>query len=455
MLQGENKEAVDEFDRALRVKSDLVMAHSFRASALSRLKDYDRAAEAFRQAIHYRPEAGSTYLLLAGVLRTQKKLPDAEKAALDAIQHQPPDLGKAYYDLGEIRIEQSKNVEAEQAFREAIGLHAPDLHLVYNGLGASLGRQRKLVDAEAAYRESVRLKTDYSPALRNLAFNLTNQSKLADAEKVFRDSLRLKPDDALSMLDLGDNLMKQGRFEEAEMIYRDALDKKPQNPGLVHADIGWSLRNQAKFAESLVEYRQAHELAPKNPEWHAPTAEWLQQAERYVEAERILPDALRNENRPADAAMWIALAEMCKYRHWYRGAAHCYEAAFKLQPALADDLSKSYRYNAACYAALTCAGQSKEEAVLGEADRIRLHNQVIDNLRADLALWSKRAATAKPEDVTLVHSKMLHWLADADLVNVREQSALSNLPEAERLKWEKLWKDVADLLDRTQPTDGK
>ena len=46
--------------------------------------------------------------------------------------------------------------------------------------------------------------------------------------------------------------------------------------------------------------------------------------------------------------------------------------------------------------------------------------------------------------------KMLrHWQKDPDLASVRDAAALAKLPKEERVNWQMLWADVAELL-RTQ-----
>jgi hypothetical protein len=41
-----------------------------------------------------------------------------------------------------------------------------------------------------------------------------------------------------------------------------------------------------------------------------------------------------------------------------------------------------------------------------------------------------------------------HWLADTDLSGLRDEKALSALPQEEREAWRRLWGDVRDLLSR-------
>jgi hypothetical protein len=41
-----------------------------------------------------------------------------------------------------------------------------------------------------------------------------------------------------------------------------------------------------------------------------------------------------------------------------------------------------------------------------------------------------------------------HWQRDTDLAGVRRAPALAQLAREERAAWERLWADVADLLDK-------
>ena len=54
-----------------------------------------------------------------------------------------------------------------------------------------------------------------------------------------------------------------------------------------------------------------------------------------------------------------------------------------------DDLQSGHRYNAACAAALTAAGQGKDPTKPSEQECTRWRQQALDWLRADLVLWAK------------------------------------------------------------------
>ena len=53
-----------------------------------------------------------------------------------------------------------------------------------------------------------------------------------------------------------------------------------------------------------------------------------------------------------------------------------------------------------------------------------------------------------------MRQRLGHWLEDTDLVSVRGPDALAKLPEAERKDWQKLWADVAALLQKAAGQPG-
>src|SRR5262249_26295214 len=97
-------------------------------------------------------------------------------------------------------------------------------------------------------------------------------------------------------------------------------------------------------------------------------------------------------------------------------------------------------------AALAAAGKGEDAAKLDDKEKLRLRQQALGWLRADLALRNKQLESGKPTDRAEVQAKMGHWQKDPDLAGVRDPVALAKLPEAERLEWQRLWKEVEALL---------
>jgi hypothetical protein len=170
--------------------------------------------------------------------------------------------------------------------------------------------------------------------------------------------------------------------------------------------------------------------------------------ERMAAVEAKLPAFLKGDFRPSSNDDSLALAQLCKLKRLYRASAGLYADAFAADPKVADDLKALHRYNAACYAALAAAGKGEDAAAVPDKVRASLRKQALGWLQADLALRRKQLEGGKPTDRSEVQATMRHWQKDSDLAGVRDPAALAKLSEAERLEWQKFWKDVEGLLAR-------
>jgi hypothetical protein len=146
----------------------------------------------------------------------------------------------------------------------------------------------------------------------------------------------------------------------------------------------------------------------------------------------------------------LDFAKFCvEYKERYVTAVRYFTDAFAGDPKLADDLQAWHRYNAACAAALAAAGKGEDVAGLTGKDIAGLRSQALRWLRADLSARTRQLESGRPADRQEVQETMQHWQQDTDLAGVRDKESLAKLPEAERKEWEKLWADVAALLERT------
>jgi hypothetical protein len=167
-----------------------------------------------------------------------------------------------------------------------------------------------------------------------------------------------------------------------------------------------------------------------------------------VELDGKLPAILRGVAKPTDAAERLALANLCTIKKLPGAAARFFDEAFAAQPALAEDLSKWYRYSAACSAALAGCRQGKDQPSLDDKTRARWRKQALAWLRADLAVWTKQLVSGHAEARAEVRNTLEHWQHDPDLAGLREEAALAKLPEAERKAWLQLWGEVHKLHER-------
>ena len=314
-------------------------------------------------------------------------------------------------------------------------------------LGDALQDKGLLDDAIAEYRAAIATKKDFPKAYKahlSLGIALIAKGQRDEAIKAFRASLRINPECAEAHYGLG-NAFFPKRLDDAIVEFREAIHIN-KDYAEAHCNLGHALKLKGEFRQALEELRRGHDLGSKNRDWPYPSAEWVRQCERLVDLDRRLPGFLDRTTTPANPAERIELAGLCSLKRLHRAVARFYDEAFAADPKLVSQ----NRYNAACAAALAGCGQGKDTDKVDDKERCCLRCRALDWLRADLE--ASRLLLEKDENRTgrTVAGNMRHWLDDPDFAGVRGPEALAKLPEAERQPWEKLWKEVADLLKRAQ-----
>ena len=80
----------------------------------------------------------------------------------------------------------------------------------------------------------------------------------------------------------------------------------------------------------------------------------------------------------------------------------------------------------------------------------QLRREALAWLKADLASWTQRVADGTNADRKAAAKKLRLWHQDTDLTWVRD-GELAELPAAERLAWQQLWRDAAALRNQVDP----
>jgi hypothetical protein len=78
-----------------------------------------------------------------------------------------------------------------------------------------------------------------------------------------------------------------------------------------------------------------------------------------------------------------------------------------------------------------------------------LRQQALTWLQQELEFW-KGKAKGDPLATQEMVTQLSRLQTDAELVSVRDDKALAQLPEAECKDWQTLWADVAQLLQKAK-----
>ncbi len=335
--------------------------------------EYGQAEAYFREALPLagvttttqRREKVSIRLALAGVLRDQSRLEEAEAMFLQALEsarelwgESHPQLGTILNNLGQLYVRQEKLDQAEARHREALAIYRATLAEDHPRLATTLANLAQVAGAlgdyktaEQMYREIVpiyraRLGEEHEHVgtmLHNIAMCRARRHDYAGAVVEYRAALAIyrkalgenHPDVGVILHSLARALQAQGESAEAEATLRQALAIQRQALPAPHPDIANTLSTlgdltleQGAPAKAEPLFREAIEMLHATlPAGHS----WTAQAEiklgacltrlgRYAEAkelfQRNLP-ILEKAFGHSDARTTKALSNLCAlYDAW-------------------------------------------------------------------------------------------------------------------------------------------
>jgi serine/threonine-protein kinase len=380
--------------------------------------------------------------------RLGKDLGDHEEV-LDLLRraqrHYPADFW-LNFRLGNALSRRGREGEAIGYLRVALALR-PHRGAPYNNLAIALQNSGRLDEAIPVFQQAIRLDPDLVCPVNNYVLALAEKGMLDEALAASRTAQRIAPDHAHVYNNLGVALRRNGRPDEAVTAYRRAVALEPDFPEK-HINLGFVLRDTGQFAEALSSFRVGDDLGKKTPNWRHPSADWARDCERLLELDARLPAVLRGEAAPRDADERLAFARVCHFKGLHATAARFYAEAFAAGAKPAVDGWRSDRSDAARSAARTAAGRAAEGDGLDDARRAGLRRQALGWLQAELKDLQLKIEKDGEKARPAVTERLRSWQRFPDLAGVRDEAALTRLPEAEARAWRDHWKSVAALLAR-------
>jgi len=414
---GRMEEGLAESDRAIELGPRFAWAHGGRGNALLGLERFEEALAAYDRTIELDPRHAEAHNSRGLVLCNCLGRPGEALAEFDrAIELDPRSAG-AHANRG-IALRRLRRVEeALAACDRAIELD-PRCARAHAARGTALGDLGRSEEALAAFDRAIEIDLRYAEAHSSRGTALINLGRFEEALAACDLSIEIDPRNAGGHYTRGNALMAKGDPDGAIASYREAIRLRPDDAE-AHCNLGIALTRQGNYQEALLWLRKGHEIGSKLAGWAYPSKKWVDSAEM-----------LSGARGPHDAVERIEYARLLYRKTCYAESARMYAEALAEDAALAEDLVKGHRYNAACSASL--------EAARGGADAAEWRGRALEWLRVDLAAREKAPSG-------LVAS-LEHWKQDPDLAAVRDR--LDELPNPEREAWRGLWAAV----DRTLAT---
>ncbi len=255
----------------LRLPADITqLAEVTLALTLSKHGSYKEAAAILRNVLasEYLPEAARSRwaldFLRGNILFASRNFDEAAEEYKQTLRLRP-DYAAAYNNLGNVLTHQDQYDDAIIEYKKALSLN-PAHSIAQNNLGIALAQEGQAAAAMDAFKKALSLNPNYNPAHYNLGLALSHQGKYADAAAEYEKAISLKPDDADAYNNLGLTMAHQGQYAAAIDDFKKAISLNP-NDAAAHLNLAKSLAQEGQ-ADAAAEYEKGISLKPDNANVH-------------------------------------------------------------------------------------------------------------------------------------------------------------------------------------------
>lgn len=292
-------EAVQAFQRALRLDPSYLPARLKLAESLLDSGEIDESKEAYSEIVDDIPGAAEAYFGLGRIAVLLGNPAGARESFRKACELFPT-YGAAHYALAQVDRKLGRTNEAEQelslyAHHEAVvppvddplrdQLRKLDMRAAAHlERGVQLEQVGRLEDAVAETEEALRLNPELVKAHINLLILFGRLGNREKAEEHFQAAIKLNPTQFPdAYYNYGVLLIMEGKLDQAEQAFRKALAISPSYAA-AHNDLGNLLERQGKLPEAAAEYRKAIESDPGFRRAHFNLGRLLVYQRRYADA---------------------------------------------------------------------------------------------------------------------------------------------------------------------------
>ena len=263
---GEIEQARQEFERALALRADFVMARLDLARIEIAKGDYEAAMKTADLALKVDRSNLPAKIIESAALLGQKKTPEARQL-LESLRAQAPNSPDVVFQLGGVSLLEKKYKEADEEFRRSYQLNP-----------TSIRGMTGLVETDL------------------------EQNKSDAAIQTLKDEIAKNPERSEMRLLLADVEVRVGKFDDAVADYQAIVDKMGKSSkarARIYVRLGEAYRRKGDLAGAIQAFQKARELLPDDVQVLSELALVLDAAQRWSEAMRVYEAAIKLA--PSDA----------------------------------------------------------------------------------------------------------------------------------------------------------
>lgn len=215
------EDAIIQLQEAIRLDSEMALAHSKMGELYQQRGQYQRAATAYENACRLDPWAFSDHLNLGKVYRKLQKFQRAIEILRRACQLNPqhPD---ANYNLGVCYYE-TENYDLAAAFCSRAAELDPENEQYLAGLGEIYSKQNDNYGAIRVYKQALEINPQQYDVMIRLGMVYLHMERYGPAQFIFEKAIETAPTNPEPYLALGYCFLCQQQIEPAQANYHKAL----------------------------------------------------------------------------------------------------------------------------------------------------------------------------------------------------------------------------------------
>ena len=260
-LNYSSKKTSSIFEKAIKIKSDDIIAIGSYANALVKLNRIEKSLPWFEKALEIQPDNVRRISKYASVLakidRAEDSLPLFEKAL-----QQEPDNAKTIASYASALVKLERVEESLSWWEKSLRLE-PDNVLTITNRASALVKLERVEESLPLFERSLQLEPDNVKTLTSYASALTKIERVEESLPWFDKALKLQPNNANTIATYAHTLNKAGKFEESLPWFEKALELQPDNIKL-RTNYGTALMKLGRHEEYLYQSEKVIKLETDN-----------------------------------------------------------------------------------------------------------------------------------------------------------------------------------------------
>jgi len=276
-LQGENADALANFEQSILLKPDFPEAWMNKGVALSSLESLDDSIVSYEQALNLKPDYAEAFLNLGNAYLKKNLLDKASDSYAMAIKHKS-DYAQAYFNYGVLEQKRKNHSQAIKHFLRSIEIQ-PNYAEAHGNLGIAYKKMGDLESSINSYKQALIINPNFFQAYSNLGTALKKSRRTQEALSAYNKAIELNPNYAEAMANKGHLLHELKQYKEAIACFEAAINLAP-NLYRAHLNYGNLLKEVKQYEKAVSIYDKAIEISKDGAETYTNKAHLFLETKR-------------------------------------------------------------------------------------------------------------------------------------------------------------------------------